>query len=208
MFQRKVKFSFEPRTLEKKVINSFHTLFAYKASCTLGISVPEKATIKAEITHDPNLNIRADWQDLGGALLKTRNGRVGGGGGDHVLQIGVFQTKVGPYLVFIFTNNSLHSCFPAWIDRENIIFKPQFEIVKTDRLLVKPLKYSAKHQRKLHWSQTTFSPAFTQSFENRYHFDLVIRRPQNRSCLTSISDSVKFRPDSFRISVLCANEGM
>ena len=31
---------FEPRTLEKEVINSFHTLFANKASCTFGISDP------------------------------------------------------------------------------------------------------------------------------------------------------------------------
>ena len=35
-----VKVFFEPRTLAKEVINSFHTLFANKAGCTFGISDP------------------------------------------------------------------------------------------------------------------------------------------------------------------------
>ena len=52
-----VKVSFEPRTLEKEVINSLHTLFANKASCTFGISEPENTSIKTEIPHDPDLNM-------------------------------------------------------------------------------------------------------------------------------------------------------
>ena len=39
-FPKGVEVFFEPRTLEKEVINSFHTLFANKASCTFGTSDP------------------------------------------------------------------------------------------------------------------------------------------------------------------------
>ena len=47
-----VKVFFEPRTLKKEVINSFHTLFANKASCSSGISDPGNTAIKTEIPHE------------------------------------------------------------------------------------------------------------------------------------------------------------
>ena len=72
-----VKVFFEPRTLEKEVINSFHTLFANKASCTVGISDPGNTAIKTEIPHDPDLNMESD-------LLKT-NGKVGRYSSSHML---------------------------------------------------------------------------------------------------------------------------
>ena len=52
-----VKVFFQPRTLEKKVINSFHTLSADKASCIFGISEPGSTAIKTEIPHDPAKNM-------------------------------------------------------------------------------------------------------------------------------------------------------
>ena len=55
-----VEVFFEPRTLEKEVINSFHTLLANKASCTFGISdpgIPGYTAINTEIPHDPDLNM-------------------------------------------------------------------------------------------------------------------------------------------------------
>ena len=52
-----VKVFFEPKALEKEVINSFHTLFANKLICTFGISESGNTSIKTEIPHDPDLNI-------------------------------------------------------------------------------------------------------------------------------------------------------
>ena len=52
-----LKVFFETRTLKKEVINSFHTLFANKASCTFGISDPGNTAIKTKIPHDPDMNM-------------------------------------------------------------------------------------------------------------------------------------------------------
>ena len=52
-----IKVFFESKTLEKEVINSFHTLFTNKASCTFGISEPGNTSIKTEIPHNADLNL-------------------------------------------------------------------------------------------------------------------------------------------------------
>ena len=54
-----VKVFFQPRTLMKEVINSFHTLFSNKASCTFGISDPGNTAIKTETPHDPDLDMES-----------------------------------------------------------------------------------------------------------------------------------------------------
>ena len=62
------------------MINSFHTLFAGKASCTFGVGDPGNTAIKTEIVHDPDLNM----EPLGSNLLKT-NGKLGRYSSSHML---------------------------------------------------------------------------------------------------------------------------
>ena len=94
-----IKVFFEPRALEKEVINSFHTLFTNNASCTFGISEPRNTAIKTEIPHDTD--------------LKTRNCKVGCYSSSHMLvsNRGV-SNKSRPHLVLILMNLTPHSCFP------------------------------------------------------------------------------------------------
>ena len=100
LVQKGAKVSFEPRTLEKEVINSFYTLFANKACCTLGISEPGNTAIKTEVPH-------------GRDLLKTRNGKVGRYPSSHMLvsDRGV-SNKSRTIPRSILRNLLPHSCFP------------------------------------------------------------------------------------------------
>ena len=93
------------------MVNSFHKLFAYKASGTFGFSEPGNTNIKIKTFYDLNLTIEATDKIWVVILLNTANGQGERFQADmSFFQVEVVQTEVLPNFVLFLANFLSQGC--------------------------------------------------------------------------------------------------